>query len=62
MPLFRIPLEPNEDNGLLFPSRIMVDTILTIRKEKLGYRIGALSMHDINRLNRALLMFLGLVG
>jgi mRNA interferase MazF len=58
LPLFRIPIEPSEGNGLLFPSRIMIDKILTVRKERLGYRIGALDPRDITHLNRALAIFL----
>lgn len=62
LPLFRVAIEPSESNGLEFPSRIMVDKILTTPKSKLGYRIGRLDNSDIARLNEALRMFLGLVG
>ena len=62
MPLFRIAIEPNASNGLEFPSRIMVDKILTVPKTKLGYRIGQLDEKDIARLNQALAVFLGLIG
>jgi mRNA interferase MazF len=61
LPLFRIVIEPSESNGLEFPSRIMVDKILTAPKTKLGYRIGQLGARDIARLNKALAIFLGLV-
>ena len=62
MPLFRIAVEPSASNGLEFPSRIMVDKILTVPKSKIGYRIGQLSESDIARLNQAIAMFLGLIG
>ena len=62
IPLFRIPIKPSETNGLEFPSRIMVDKILTAPKSKLGYRIGQLSPAELARLNQALAVFLGLVG
>ncbi|MDP2297554.1 MAG: type II toxin-antitoxin system PemK/MazF family toxin, partial [Pseudolabrys sp.] len=55
-------VEPSPLNGLQFPSRIMVDKILTVPKAKLGYRIGQLSDIDLARLNQALAMFVGLVG
>jgi mRNA interferase MazF len=58
--LFRILVEPTKQNGLKSPSRIMVDKILTIRKSKLGYRIGRLDDRDIVRLDRAIATFLGL--
>ena len=60
LPLFRILIEPSKLNGLHAPSCIMVDKILTVRKEKLGYRIGRLSDQDIIRLDRALATFFGL--
>jgi mRNA interferase MazF len=60
LPLFRILVEPSKLNGLQFPSRIMVDKILTIRKNKLGYRIGRLEDGDIVRLDQAIATFLGL--
>ena len=62
MPLFRIAIEPSTLNGLDFPSRIMVDKILTVPKSKLGYRIGQLDDRDIARLNQAIAIFLGLIG
>lgn len=60
LPLFRIPIEPTARNGLQSPSRIMVDKVLTIRKNRLGYRIGHLSEQDLKRLDRAIATFLGL--
>ena len=61
-PLFRIAVEPSASNGLEFPSRIMVDKILTVPKTKLGYRIGQLGERDIARLNQSLAIFLGLIA
>ena len=40
----------------------MVDKLTTIPKAKLGSRIGQLDDEDILRLNRAMLVFLGLAG
>lgn len=59
-PLFRLPVEPNERNGLRAACRLMVDKISTIPKTKVGARIGRLEDEDIVRLNQALLVFLGL--
>jgi len=61
-PLFRVPIAPNERNGLRSPCRLMVDKITTVAKAKLGSRIGRLDDADIGRLNRAMLVFLGLAG
>jgi mRNA interferase MazF len=62
LPLFRIAIEPSVLNGLEFPSRIMVDKVLTVPKSKLGYRVGRLDDKDVARLNQALAIFLGLIG
>jgi mRNA interferase MazF len=59
-PLFRIPIEPNEKNGLQAPCRLMVDKITTVPKSKIGTRIGRLDDEDLVRLNGAVLVFLGI--
>jgi mRNA interferase MazF len=59
-PLFRLPIEPTESNGLRAPCRLMVDKITTVPKGKIGSRIGRLADEDIVRLNRAVLIFLGI--
>jgi mRNA interferase MazF len=59
-PLFRLPVVPNERNGLRAPCRLMVDKITTVPKSKIGTHIGRLDDEDVLRLNQALLVFLGL--
>jgi mRNA interferase MazF len=61
-PLLRLPIEPNDTNGLRAPCRLMVDKITTVPKAKLGARIGRLGDEDMVRLNRAVLVFLGMAG
>ena len=61
-PLLRLPVEPAAENGLRVPSRMMVDKITTVSKARLGRRIGRLSAEDLMRLNRAVVIFLGLAG
>jgi mRNA interferase MazF len=61
-PLFRLPVEPNERNGLRSPCRLMADKITTVPKTKLGSRLGRLDDEEILPLNRAMLVFLGLAG
>ncbi len=61
-PLFRIAVQPTDRNGLRVPSSLMVDKITTVPKTKLGERIGRLEDDEIVRLNRAILVFLGLAG
>jgi mRNA interferase MazF len=60
-PLFRLGLEPDSENGLRFPCRLMVDKITTVPKANLGQRVGHLGDDDLIRLNRAAIVFLGLV-
>ena len=61
-PLFRIRIEPNERNGLSKPSSLMVDKITTVPRRKVGEHVGSLDAEDLVRLNRALVVFLGLAG
>jgi mRNA interferase MazF len=61
-PLLRLAVEPTETNGLRAISRLMVDKITTVPKAKLGEQIGRLADADIIRLNRAIIVFLGMGG
>jgi len=61
-PLFRLPIKPSAVNGLHTPCRLMVDKITTVPKAKIGGRIGRLDDEDVVRLNRAVLVFLGMAG
>lgn len=59
-PLFRLPVEPSERNGLRTACRLMVDKITTIPRTKVAAHISRLDDEDILRLNQAVLVFLGL--
>lgn len=61
-PLMRLAVEPNDTNGLRIFCRLMVDKITTVRRARLGVRIGRLADEDILRLNSAILVFLGIAG
>jgi mRNA interferase MazF len=61
-PLFRLLIRPSEANGLRTASRLMVDKITTVPKSKLGTRAGRLSDSDLIRLNRAVVLFLGIAA
>jgi mRNA interferase MazF len=59
-PLFRLLVAPTEQNGLNEPSGLMIDKLTTVRRVKLGERIGRLADEDMVRLDRAVVVFLGL--
>lgn len=61
-PLFRLLIVPSERNGLKVECRLMVDKVTTVPKAKVGRRIGTLDDEDVVRLNRAVVVFLGLAG
>jgi mRNA interferase MazF len=61
-PLFRLLIEPTESNGLRAPSRLMLDKITTVSRSKTGMRIGRLADEDLVRVNRAVLVFLGIAA
>lgn len=58
--LIRLPIAANEENGLRLHCRLMVDKITSVAKSKLREHIGRLGDEDFLRLNRAMLVFLGL--
>ena len=60
--LFRVPIEPNSDNGLRQPSYVMADKIASIPKTRIRAFVGRLDDEDLVRLNRAVFVFLGLAG
>ena len=59
-PLFRIDIEPSRENGLRETSRIMIDKAVTVRRSKIGRRIGRIDDDTMRRVDRALARFLGL--
>ncbi len=61
-PLFRLLIKPSESNGLRAECRLMVDKVTTVPKTKLGVRVGQLADKDMLRLNRAVLVFLGIAA
>jgi mRNA interferase MazF len=61
-PLIRLPVVPDDQNGLRMQSSLMVDKITTVPRSKLGERIGRLADEDMVRLGRAVVVFFGLAG
>jgi mRNA interferase MazF len=61
-PLFRLLVEASDTNGLQAGCRLMVDKLITVRRSKMGGRIGRLDVEDVVRMNRAILVILGLAS
>ena len=59
-PLSRIAVEAMAVTGIEQPSKIMVDKITTVPRANVSDRVGRLEDSDLVRLDRALLVFLGL--
>lgn len=59
-PDFRVTIEPDSDTGLRARSQIMADKPVTIRRSRIGRRIGRLDPADMARLNAALAFVMGL--
>ncbi len=59
-PDFRVTITPSETNNLRSTSQVMADKPVTVRRERIGARIGRLDGRDVGRLNRALAFCMGL--
>ena len=57
---FRVTVEASPGNGLQATSQIMADKPITVRREKIGRRIGRLDPAQISQLNGALAFVMGL--
>ncbi len=59
-PDFRVTIDPSARNGLRVRSQVMADKPVTIRRERIGRRVGNLDDKDIARVNIALAFVMGL--
>ena len=57
---FRVAVEPTMENGLRLPSEIMVEKLQAANKSRIGQVIGHLDDLSMRRLERALMISLGL--
>lgn len=58
-PLIRLTVEPSARNGLRERSQVMVDKAMTVKRDKLGSRLGRLDNDALVAISRALALFLG---
>lgn len=59
-PLVRLAVRPTAENGLREPSQVMIDKVMTVRREKLGPAFGHLDTETMLEVTRLLAVFLGL--
>jgi mRNA interferase MazF len=59
-PDFRVTIDPGPKNGLRIKSQVMADKPTTIRRERIGQKIGRLDDQAMARLDVALAFVLGL--
>jgi mRNA interferase MazF len=57
---FRVTVDPTATNGLRVRSQVMAERPVTIRRERIGRRIGHRDDQAIARLNVALAFVMGL--
>src|SRR5580698_5789949 len=59
-PDFRVTIDPQPENGLRLASQVMADKPVTVRRERIGQKIGRLGSQDMARLTVALAFVFGL--
>lgn len=59
-PLVRVTIQPTPENGLKKPSQVMVDKLMTFRRDKIGPAIGQIDSATLIEVERCLMIFLGI--
>ena len=59
-PLLRVGVQPTPENGLQKPSQVMVDKVMTIKRDKVGTAFGRLDANSMVEVERCLAVFLGI--
>jgi mRNA interferase MazF len=59
-PLFRPSIQPTATSGLRRPSEVMVDKVMSVRRDRVGARIGRLEDEAMLAVTRSLAVFLGI--
>ncbi|MDR0238699.1 MAG: type II toxin-antitoxin system PemK/MazF family toxin [Deltaproteobacteria bacterium] len=59
-PLLRITVQPNAENGLQKPSQVMVDKVMTVKRDKTGPAFGRIDADTMVEIERCLAVFLGI--
>ena len=59
-PLLRVTVQPGSENGLQKPSQVMIDKIMTLKRDKLGRAFGHIGPEVLLEIERGLAVFLGI--
>jgi mRNA interferase MazF len=59
-PLLRVTVQPSTENGLQKPSQIMVDKVMTVKRDKIGKTFGHIGSGVMVEIERCLAVFLGI--
>ena len=59
-PLLRVAVQPSAENGLQKPSQVMVDKAMTVKREKIGSKLGRIDQQVLVEVDRCLAVFLGI--
>jgi mRNA interferase MazF len=59
-PLLRVTVQPSAENGLQKPSQVMVDKVMTVKRDKLGRAFGHIGADTLVEVERCLAVFLGI--
>ena len=57
--LLRIDITPSTGNGLTALSQAMIDTLQSVRVQRIGGVVGQLAVADLRRIVRAVAVYLG---
>ena len=58
--VIRLSVQPTTANGLEKESQIMIDKVASAKRERIGRRIGSITMEELSRVDRALKIWFGL--
>ncbi len=59
-PLLRITVSPSVENGLRRPSQVMIDKVVTVKRDKVGQTFGRIDAETLVAVERCLAVFLGI--
>ena len=60
IPLLRVAVSPETENGLTRSSYVMIDKTMTVKRNKLGDVFGRLGVETLVEIDRRLAVFLGI--